>query len=201
MAANTVNVPSRRKSVHAFKKTEAEMMSQIEVRRPKELFETLAIIFEPEMKKLGYVCKASTSKVQDDSVIVTPESICTYLTETVENYARLTAEVEKEVNLNVNIRKQEPRFTNTVKIFCTEDAHICLFDKASHITRHEEVLQPSNISILRKERKEIESFEKLNVTVILEKDAEKSESQIVFRDIQVSLFILQICTLIHMQKK
>uniref|UniRef100_A0A0N5AEP3 Ig-like domain-containing protein n=1 Tax=Syphacia muris TaxID=451379 RepID=A0A0N5AEP3_9BILA len=185
-----------RKISQPLKSTEAEMMSQIEIRRPRELFETLAVIFEPQMKKSGYVCKASTSEVQDDSVIVTPERICSYLNETVESYARLSAEIERDIDLNINIEKQEPHFTNVVKIYCTEDAHVCLFDKTPHLTRYEEVLQASNIEIVEKQRKEVGSFERINVTLILDGECESESSMAViplsqFTCNTASIFALQ----------
>ena len=136
--------------------------------------------------RLGYDCKASTSEIQDDSVILTRESVEKYLKETVEAYTEMSPPSEKNTYLNINVEKHSPFFTNSVTILCTEDAEVCLFERAPCVKRKEEVMQPTRIEILEKQLTGIRKFERADVKVFLDRKSERNVQEIVLQKTEVT---------------
>lgn len=116
-----------------------EVFSNVHVTHAAEFYDHYFSSIQPETLALGYSCLASTSKVRDDSVIITRESM--------QKMIEKEHEVV-EVVLNVNVERSPAVFKHDARILWWRDASITISRPEPRYTRAEEVIQANNILLL-----------------------------------------------------
>ncbi|VDM99834.1 unnamed protein product [Thelazia callipaeda] len=148
-------------------KGEAEVFYNVHVTHTAESYRHHFAAIQPETIALGYSCFASTSKICDDSVIITHEKMQKLMEEMKE-------EVEVHTTLNVNVEKAPEQFTHDAHILQPFDQNVVIFGRESKHTKTEEIMQPNNIVLIEEQRVLHESQYTENAvrTVVLEKPSQ-----------------------------
>ncbi|VDM40900.1 unnamed protein product, partial [Toxocara canis] len=150
--------------------TESEVFSNVHVNHSEETFEHHVAFLQPQTIALGYDCRASTSKVYDDSVIIRREE--TTLIRSSEYYQP----IEKEITLNVNVEKPSLQFTHDVRILQPREMDASLLSKEPWIVRSEEIMQTTDITLTEKQRRAHGQDSTVNTcaTVVIEKPPQRA---------------------------
>lgn len=163
--------------------SESEVFSNVHVNHSEETFEHHIAFLQPQTIALGYDCRASTSKVCDDSVIIRRETVAV----TSERFIP----TEKEVTLNVNVEKPAPQFTHDVRILQPNEAGAFLISKEKRVIRSEEVMQTTDITLTERQRRAhgTDSTVNTSATVVIEKPTQRLLHEVTcLYDDRVSLY-------------
>ncbi|KAL3986031.1 Immunoglobulin I-set domain family protein [Acanthocheilonema viteae] len=130
--------------IYTLSETEAEVSSNVHVTHAAESYDHYFSSIQPETFALGYSCLASTSKVYDDSVIITPES----MQKMIEKEQEAT-----EVVLNVNVERTPSVFKHDARILQSiDERYITVSRREPQYAKTEEVMQTNNILLIGDQR-------------------------------------------------
>ncbi|VDK48693.1 unnamed protein product, partial [Anisakis simplex] len=150
--------------------TETEVHSNILVNHSEEAFEHRISFLQPRTISLGYDCRASTSKVYDDSVIIRRE----------ERRQRLEP-AHKEVTLNVNVEKPTPQFKHDVQILQQRETDISMLTNEQWFVSSEEVMQTRDITLTEKQKRAYgqDSTVNISTTIVIEKPSQRALHEVI----------------------
>ncbi|EJW74447.1 hypothetical protein WUBG_14645, partial [Wuchereria bancrofti] len=129
--------------IYTLSETEAEVSSNVHVTHAAESYDHYFSTIQPETFALGYSCLASTSKIHDDSVIITRELM--------QKMIEREQEVA-EVMLNVNVERTPSTFKHDTRILQSTDESVTICQREPQSTRAEEVIQTNDILLIGDQR-------------------------------------------------
>lgn len=152
---------------YTLSETEAEVSSNVYVSHAEESYDHYFSSIQPETFALGYSCRASTSRVYDDSVIITRES----MHKMIEEGNEIT-----EVNLNVNVERIPSVFKHDARILRSISECITISQLEPQYATAEEVIQTNNIILIGDQRILRQHQVVINVvtTVVFEKPPQQA---------------------------
>uniref|UniRef100_A0A915PVQ5 Ig-like domain-containing protein n=1 Tax=Setaria digitata TaxID=48799 RepID=A0A915PVQ5_9BILA len=152
-----------------YTETEAEVSSNVNVTHAEESYEHYFSSIQPETFALGYSCIASTSKVHDDSVIITRDSMQKMM-------ERKDEPTETYVTLNVNVERTPVTFNHDARILRSADESVSISQHQPQYTRAEEVIQTNNIVLVRDRRtlQQRQSVVNATATIVFEKPSQRA---------------------------
>uniref|UniRef100_A0A914ZQC4 Titin n=1 Tax=Parascaris univalens TaxID=6257 RepID=A0A914ZQC4_PARUN len=155
------------KAKYVSSESESEVFSNVHVNHSEETFEHHIAFLQPQTIALGYDCRASTSKVCDDSVIIRRETVAVTSEQLIPT--------EKEVTLNVNVEKPAPQFTHDVRILQPNEGGAFLISKEKRVVRSEEVMQTTDITLSEPQRiaHGADSTVNTSATIVIEKPTQR----------------------------
>ncbi|CAG9532189.1 unnamed protein product, partial [Cercopithifilaria johnstoni] len=158
--------------IYTLSETEAEVSSNVHITHAAESYDHYFSSIQPEFFALGYSCLASTSKVHDDSVIITRESV-QKMNEKEQEAA--------EVILNVNVERTPSIFKHDARILRSIDESVIISRHEPRYTRAEEVIQTNNILLIGDQRvlQQHQSMVNAVTTVVLEKPPQRALREII----------------------
>lgn len=153
--------------IYTLSETETEVSSNVHVTHAAESYDHYFSSIQPETFALGYSCLASTSKIHDDSVIITRESV----QKMIEKEQEAT-----EVILNVNVERTPSVFKHDARILQSADESVTISRHEPRYTRAEEVIQTNNILLIGDQRvlQQHQSVVNALTTVVFEKPSQRA---------------------------
>ncbi|EJD75389.1 immunoglobulin I-set domain-containing protein, variant, partial [Loa loa] len=157
---------------YTLSETEAEVSSNVHVTHATESYDHYFSTIQPETFALGYSCLASTSRVHDDSVIITRES----MQKMIEREQETT-----EVILNVNVERTPAVFKHDARILRSIDESVTISRREPRYTRAEEVIQTNNIFLIGDQRvlQQHQSMVNAVATVVFEKPPQRALHEVI----------------------
>nr|CDQ05432.1 Bm6219, isoform k [Brugia malayi] len=157
--------------IYTLTETETEVSSNVHVTHAAECYDHYFSTIQPETFALGYSCLASTSKIHDDSVIITRES----MQKMIEREQEVT-----EVMLNVNVERTPSVFKHDARILRSTDESVTICRREPQSTRAEEVIQTNDILLIGDQRvlKQHQSVVNAITTVVFEKPSQRALHEI-----------------------
>uniref|UniRef100_A0A0R3RRM4 Ig-like domain-containing protein n=1 Tax=Elaeophora elaphi TaxID=1147741 RepID=A0A0R3RRM4_9BILA len=152
---------------YTLSETETEVSSNVHVTHAAESYDHYFSSIQPETFTLGYSCLASTSKIHDDSVIITRESV----QKMIERKQETT-----EVILNVNVERTPSVFKHDARILQSVGESVTVSQREPQYTRAEEVIQTRNILLVGDQRvlQQYQSMVNAVTTVVFEKPPQRA---------------------------
>ncbi|VDK72604.1 unnamed protein product [Litomosoides sigmodontis] len=152
---------------YTLSETEAEVSSNVYVSHAEETYDHYFTSIQPETFALGYSCRASTSRVHDDSLIITRES----MHKMIEKEHEVTG-----VNFNVNVVRTSPVFKHDARILRSASERVTTSGLKSQYATAEEEIETNNILLIGDQRVLRQHQVVINVvaTVVFEKPPQRA---------------------------
>lgn len=158
---------------YTLSETETEVSSNVHITHASESYDHYFSSIQPETLVLGYSCLASTSKVHDDSVIITRESV--------QKVIEREQEVpEAYINLNVNVERTPSLFKHDARILQSADESATISRHKPRYTRAEEVIQTNDIFLISDQHilQNRQSVINATTTVVFEKPPQRAVHEV-----------------------